>query len=52
MSLETKSIHELRALAQALGVKFKWSDTKFELLNAIDAKAREKIKPPESAPLV
>ena len=50
--LETKSIHELRGIAQALGVKFKWSDDKRDLLKSIDQAANRAIKPPEPAPLI
>ncbi len=52
MSLETKSIYELRALAQALGVKIEWRHTKSQLLKLIDEAANEKIRPPEPAPLI
>lgn len=52
MSLETKSIHELRAIAQALGVKFKWEDTRTELLKAIYIHSTEAIKPADPVPLV
>lgn len=51
MSLETKSIHELRGIAQALGVKFKWGDTKHELLRTIDEAARRILKPDDPVPL-
>lgn len=47
MSLETKSITELRGIAQALGIVFQWGDSRLELLNAIDLAARRAIMPPE-----
>jgi hypothetical protein len=50
VALELKSIHELRAIAQALGVKFKWEDDKPTLLKAIDIAARREVKPPEPVP--
>ncbi len=48
--LELKSIYELRAIAQALGYNFKFSDDKAELLKQIDKAARREIKPPEPVP--
>lgn len=45
MSLETKSIHELRGIAQAVGVPFKWGDSRLELLQAIEAKATRALAP-------
>lgn len=51
MSLETKSITELRGIAQAIGVAFKWSDDKPQLIKAIDEKAYEKLKPDEPVAL-
>lgn len=47
MSLETKSIHDLRAIAQSMGVEFKWSDDKEDLLREINLSAMRKIQPPE-----
>ncbi len=45
MTLETKSIHDLRAIAQALNVKFKWEDSRLDLLKAIEESATQHIKP-------
>jgi hypothetical protein len=50
--MKDKSIHQLRSHAQALGVEFKWGDTKEDILRAIDEKIRERNKPPEPAPLI
>lgn len=47
MSLETKSIHELRGIAQAIGVPFKWGDSRVDLLKAIEEKAMKTMKPAE-----
>jgi hypothetical protein len=42
MTLETKSIHELRGIAQAVGIKLDWAWNKQKLIDKID----EKTKPP------
>ena len=48
MSLEAKSIHELRGVAQAVGVKFAWEWDKPKLLRKITAKCNpENWKPPK-----
>ena len=51
MVLEEKSIHELRGIAQALGVEFKWSNSKHELLKSINDAAYNTLKPNDPVPL-
>lgn len=45
MSLESKSIHELRGIAQAIGVKVDWAWNRHKLVQKIEVKTRPPSKP-------
>lgn len=49
MSLESKSITELRGIAQAVGVKFQWGDDKSKLLDRIRKNVTPQISPPKKS---
>ncbi len=46
MSLELKSIYELRGIAQAVGVKVDWGWNKLKLIEKINNKVLPPLKPP------
>ena len=46
MSLDTKSLSELRGIVQALGIKLEWSWTKVELLRKIEKHTAKVLKRP------
>lgn len=47
MSLQKKTLTELRGIAQAMGIELKWDDGKEHLLQKINLHVAAKVQPPE-----